>query len=137
MSAELNVLNEDTTSLGTTQFYQIQFNTTPGVKRLKSIHLDMVFSPASSATGPIVVSCGLHRYHEDLASSNLDRAEGTRVKYERLTVGRTTDRYFRMWLEQINLENGYELTLAVVPVDIVSGTPSFALGGRWWELVTD
>lgn len=134
---ELSVVHQETTALSTTQFYVIRTNSDAGVVRIKSLHLDMVFSPASAATGPILVEVGLHRHHENLAQSNLDRQEGTRVKYETLAVGRTTDRYYRMWLKQINLEFGYMLTLAVVPVDITSGTPGFGLSSKRWELTVD
>ncbi len=137
MSMELLDGSQSSSAISTVQFYSIHNNSDPGARRFKSLHFDMVFSPATSATRPVVMDCVLHRHHLDLATSNLSRAEGTRVKFERLTVGRGTDRYYRMWAEAINLEFGYELTLVVDPIDITGGAPSFALGRKSWELVTD
>ncbi len=104
---------------------------------MKSVHVDMVFSPNSSATYPNVVQVTLHRVHEDVPTANLIHTEGSRVKYERLTIGRSTDRYYRMWLKEINVEFGYMLVLALNAVNVAGGTPSFGVGAKWWELRTD
>ncbi len=128
---------DDVQTISVTKFKIIRANADRGPVRIKSLHLDMVFSPAGSATTPVVVDVTLHRVPADLGTANLVSTEGTRVKYERLTVGRSTDRYYRMWFEAINIEHGYHIILAAAPVDIVGGTPTWALGGRWWELIND
>lgn len=136
-SLELKGVSQVSASLGAAATNTIEVNLDAGVIRMKSLHMDMVFSPDSAATGPVVVDVCLHRHHNDLTSGNLNDDEGaTRVKYERLTVGRGTDRYYRMWLKEINLENGQELTLMIRPIDITLGTPSYGLGAKWWQFVS-
>ncbi len=114
----------------------IQTNLDQGVIRMKSVHIDMVFSPLGGASACVVMDVCLHRHHVDLANADLDDDEGTRVKYERLVVGEDTSRYYRMWLKAINLENGYALTLVSRPIDVGGGSPSFGLGARFWQMVS-
>ncbi len=125
------------TTFNTNNYMTVRDNADIGVVRMKSLHIDMCFSPNASAIRPIGINCTLHRVHSDVGTANLVETEGSRVKFERLTVGSTTDRYYRMWLKQINLEFGYKLILHLDPEEIVGGTPSFGIFARWWELTPD
>ncbi len=115
----------------------IQTNLDPGVKRLKSVHVDLCVSPNATASLPVIVDMSLHRHHNSVALADLDDDEGTRLKFERMSVGRTTDRYFRMWLKAINLENGYNLSVIVRPADATGGDPTYGLGIRYWEMISN
>ncbi len=136
-SPELITSGGTFTALSATQFYTIADNADVGPLRMKSLHIDFAISPNATADRPVIVDFVLHRHHRDLSTADLASTEGTRVKFERVTVGRTTDRYYRMWLKQINLENGYELTCAIVPVLITGGTPSGGAGWKFWQLTVD
>ncbi len=137
MSANLVTFDTTFTTLSTADFATLRSNADVGAVRIKSLHMDYAFSPLATATKPVVVNISLHRVHEDVADANLIETEGTRVKFERLVIGRVSDRYYRMWLKQINLERGYKLVVHVDGDDIAGGAPSWGLGARWWELAPD
>ncbi len=124
-------------SLSTTAYHVIRTNSDIGVVRIKSLHLDFVISPASGATQPLVVDIGLHRVHEDVPNANLVITEGSRIKFERLTIGEGTDRYYRLFFKEVNLEFGYAIRLVMEPIDVAGGSPGIGIGGRWWELTPD
>ncbi len=129
---------EDDSSGVTGSVYKlIRANTDVGTVRMKSLHLDMVFSPSSAASQPGVMEVALHRVHENVADVDLVTAQGSRVKVERVTFGRNTDRYYRMWLKAINIEYGQQLKLVVTTVSSPGGSPTYGLGARWWELQPD
>lgn len=74
----------------------------------------------------------IHRHHEDLASSQLNLAESTRVKYDVVAVASGAPRYYHMFLGDINIGFGEELTLVVDN----QGTSNSNLGfiSKVWEL---
>lgn len=137
MSLEIQTASLFTASLGSNQYLILRDNTDTGAIRMKSLHIDMVFSPLASADRPVGVQCHLHRVHNNVPNANLSLAEGSRVKYEILTVGRLTDRYYRMWLKEINLEFGYHLILVINAFNVTGGNPSAGVAAKWWELTTD
>lgn len=131
-------ISASSTTLSAAHTYVIvNANADVGTVRMKSLHIDLCFSPNAAATKPAVVQVCLHRVHADVPNANLLENEGSRVKYEQVTIGRTTDRYYRMWLKQINLEFGYHLVLDLNGTDVGAGNPSYALGARWWELIPE
>ena len=137
MPSTVLFVEDDVQTLSVDIYKIVRANADVGTIRIKSLHLDMVFSPNTSAFAPVVLETTLHRVHEDVANANLVTAQGTRVKHERVAIGLGTDRYYRMWLKQINLEYGYNLVLVVRPIDIAGGTPTYGLAARWFELQPD
>ncbi len=133
----IGTVDRSTTTLSTSDFTVIRDNTDIQPIRMKGLHVDMVVSPNSGATKPISIRFHLHRVHNNVANANLSYAEGTRVKHEVITVGQLTDRYYRMYLKEINIEFGYHLVFVATPVDIAGGTPTFAMVGKWWEIAAD
>ncbi len=127
----------DVATISATRAILLRTNTDLGVVRMKSIHCDMVFNPHATASTAVLVVATIHRVQNDLGDSSLTRGEGTRVKHEVLAIGRNTDRYYRMWVQAINLEFGYKLVLVITPINITGGDPTFGLMAKWWELKPD
>lgn len=134
---EIGSASQSITLFTTTDISTLRSNSDTGTVRMKSIHVDFVVSPNASATKPIAVRFAMHRLHEDVPDANVIYTEGSRVKHEVLTVGRLTDRYYRMWLKEINVEFGYKLLMEMRIVDTGGGAPSIGWVAKWWELRDD
>ena len=113
---------------------QMNTRTTAGVDRMKSIHLDFcAFHNGASSVTPHVLDIEIFRALTDLDETLLDVTEGARIKYETLAVNVSPGRYFHMFIKQLNLEDGYSLT--VRPRHITGGNSILlTLATKWWEI---
>ncbi len=125
--------NGATIGAGTSATMQISTRTTAGATRMKNLHLDICAYQAASSGNPLIMDLPLFRALTDIDETLLDVTEGARVQYTRVALGQAPGRYIHLFLEKINIEDGYSLTLR--PTHIRgTGNIELSIAGKWWEI---